>query len=543
MSDGVSVSERAATTSFVRWLFSRWPILFVIAAVGLVLYGTSYDTGITPDAMVYLSVARNLNAGHGWTDDSTGTAIPLTRGGPMLPLVLAGLDRIGFHGTHAARVLNTVSFGLLMIAFLAIARRIFSSQMVIASCAAAVLVAEPLAWLHVRVLTEPLYFALAFSSMALVLSSTSIADERRRRAYLLAAAVLASCAAVTRYVGVSLVAAAVLIILFMPRPLPRFMWRRFVEASVFGAIGIAPLLAWFVRNSFLAGRATGNPVTFHLLSGSHLYSARTTIATWMHLFLDWSLLLRIPVNWKLNVAVLFLVTIAAAALMAWRAQPSSDSGRAAALVLLYAASYIGVVCLAISVIDFSTPLDFRILAPVYPLLVLLGAHAAVFLSSRIRFLRPVFVACAIAFVVLSGAKTFSLLAETHANGCDFNGRAWRESALVAALKQLPPAVPIVTNGEDAYLLNVGRYAVALPMAVDTVSARPRADFAPRMQELESLFARGAVLAEFSALNYRYYLPPEAELRARFDLCPAATFPDGALLRKCPASPASVARER
>jgi len=59
----------------------RWLLLFVLAAAGLVLYGTSYDTGITPDAVVYLSVARNLNAGNGWTDDSTGQAIPLTRGG------------------------------------------------------------------------------------------------------------------------------------------------------------------------------------------------------------------------------------------------------------------------------------------------------------------------------------------------------------------------------------------------------------------------------------------------------------------------------
>jgi hypothetical protein len=524
MSDGVPVSQRAA----------RWQILFVIAAACLVLYGTSYDTGIPPDAMVYLSVAHNLNEGIGWTDDSSGTAVPLTRGGPMLPLALAGLDRIGFHGTRAARALNTVSFALMMIAFLALARRIFQSQAVIAGCAAAVLLAEPLAWLHVRVLTEPLYFALALSSMALTVASTSTSSERRRRALLLAVALLASCAAVTRYVGVSLVAAGVLIILLTRRPL----LRRLMEAGAFAAIGLAPLLAWFVRNTSLGGRATGNPVTFHLLSGSHLYSARTTIATWMHLFLDWSLLQRIPVNWKLNVAVLFIVAIAVTALAVWRAQPGSDSTRAAAVVLLYAVSYFGVVCLAISVIDFSTPLDFRILAPVYPLLVLLAANAAVVWSRRIRFSRPVFVACAIAFVAISAAKTFSLLAETHQNGCDFNGRAWRESTLVAALRRLPPSVPVVTNGDDAYALNVGRLAVALPMAVDTVSAKPLADYTPRMQELEGLFRRGAVLAEFSALSYRTYLPDETYLKARFDLCRTATFPDGALLRKCPASPAS-----
>jgi hypothetical protein len=542
MSEGIPIPKQVTAGSMTA-RFRLIAVLFMIAAAGLVLYGTAYDTGISPDSTVYLSVARNLVQGNGWTDDSSGTASPLTRGGPMFPLLLAGLERIGLPGTHGARLLNAVSFAVLMMVFLLLARRISSDPAMLACCAAIVLLSEPLAYLHVRVLTEPAYFAFAFSSMALTMASTEISSDRRRRTCLLIAALLASCAALTRYAGVSLVAAAVVSLIFSRR---RLLARLF-DAAVFATIGLAPLAAWFVRNALIGGKATGNPVTLHLLSASHLYSARTTIATWLHLFLDWYVLLRIPVNWKLNTAVLFITAIAVIPLLSWKEQRRNGRISTATLVLLYALAYFGTVCMAISVIDFSTPLDFRILAPSYPLLVLLGAHAAIVVSRRSQAVRLLLIACAVVFIVISGTETLLLLADTHRNGSDFNGRPWKESMLIAALKELPRSVPVVTNGDDAYAVNVGRIAVALPPPVDTVSSLPRNDYEPRMKQLGELFAGGAVLAEFSAVGYRTYLPSETLLKERFDLCRAAVFPDGALLRKCrrpvPASPASAAPAR
>src|SRR5438105_13261793 len=85
-----------------------------LAAAGflLVLLATSrYGAGLSPDSAAYVSTARHLAAGKGYTLYS---GEPYVDWGPLFPTVLAACGRLGLDPIPAARWVNAAVFGLIL---------------------------------------------------------------------------------------------------------------------------------------------------------------------------------------------------------------------------------------------------------------------------------------------------------------------------------------------------------------------------------------------------------------------------------------------
>ena len=96
---------------------ARGPVALVVTSllgIGLVLVATSrYGVGLSPDSAYYIFAARSLLSGKGYLDFD-GTLY--TNWPPLFPTLLAGLGLVGIEPLDGARLLNAVTFGLIVLA-------------------------------------------------------------------------------------------------------------------------------------------------------------------------------------------------------------------------------------------------------------------------------------------------------------------------------------------------------------------------------------------------------------------------------------------
>ena len=239
--------------SAIKWIarFGRDPFtLLIVVLAGLstahILVRTAaYGAGITPDSTYFLSTALNFLAGEGWRDFA---GRPLTLWPPLFPLLLAASGWIGIDPLEAGRWINAAAFGLIVLVAGCWLRSNLRSQWLALATTAIIAASRPLSYWASHFMTESLFFLLTL----LALMQLAAFLNRRTDVPLWWAAIFTALAAITRYPGVALIAAGVLILL----PLARLK-----QTLVFGAVSSVPLLAVLARNWAATGhltRATGN---------------------------------------------------------------------------------------------------------------------------------------------------------------------------------------------------------------------------------------------------------------------------------------------
>ena len=204
------------------------------------LVGVFYDDGI------YLALARSLAEGHGYRL----LYLPGTPGAvhyPFLyPLLLAGLWKLApaFPANVAVfKAANAVLLGLaasLLVLYLD--RRLAQPAWRVALLVAVAATALPLVTVATVLFAEPLFLVMLVA--ACWAGDAARGADARRRAWLLAAAagLLAGAAALTRSLGVTVVAAVPLSLLLARRP------RAALVALVSSALVLAPWLLWVSRH-------------------------------------------------------------------------------------------------------------------------------------------------------------------------------------------------------------------------------------------------------------------------------------------------------
>ena len=215
-------------------------LIAVLAGLGtahILVRTATYGAALTRDSSILLSTAMNLLAGEGWRDFS-GSPIPGWP--PLFPLLLAAGGWVGIEPVAAGRLVNAAAFGLTILAAGCWLRSNLQSRLLVLAATATIAASLPLSELASRFLTEPLF--VLFTLLALIQWASFL--HRRTDAPLWWAAVCTSLAALTRWPGVVLIGAGVLLLL----PLARLK-----QTLVFGAISSLPLLAVLVRNWTVSG--------------------------------------------------------------------------------------------------------------------------------------------------------------------------------------------------------------------------------------------------------------------------------------------------
>ena len=228
----------------------------------VLLREATYGVGLGVDSIMYLSTAQNLLEGKGFVQWNSAI---YQDGAPFFPLALAFMAIFGVDVIDAAGYVNSAAFGLtIFTTTLWLRSRIKSHFLVIwAGCICAL--SLPLADLSAKAMTEPLFILF----VVLSLFALDRCLETGKRGFLFTAAVCAAVVCLTRYIGVTIVTSALLLLMLQR---DTTLLQKIRNAATYSVIALTPIGAWMLRNFLNTGSLTGRsyPTGFSLLGSLHI---------------------------------------------------------------------------------------------------------------------------------------------------------------------------------------------------------------------------------------------------------------------------------
>jgi len=426
--------------------------LLALGAVVLALVGTRHGPGVSPDSTRYIAAARNLVAGRGDVDWSLQ---PMTVFPPGFALTLAGAERAGLGAVDAARVLNALAYGLLVVLTYVLARRHVLRRWLAVGAAAAVAFASPLLGVFTFAWSDPVFSVIV---LALVLVLERVATERAGRpATVVAAAALTSVAFLFRYTGAPLVLLAAVVVVVAAWPDGRRAALRRVVG--FAAVACVVPAAVVARNLAEGSPALGPRQSSAETVGGVVDGLVTTMGRWV-LNADSA---AAPAT-SLAFVTLALVVLVGLVAARRRAREVGDALGAPRLLplVLFVVGYL--TYLAVSeLLTNIDPIDDRLLCPVFAPIVVLVVTALDPLFDRVR---PGSALVRVAAAALGLWLGLGLMASVHdariygTAGQEYTRRDGRSAQLVSAVRGLPRSARVYSNAPGELYFVTGRQPVA-----------------------------------------------------------------------------------
>ena len=548
---------RRVKRSAIEWMtrFRRDPCplfivcIAVLGTVHLLVRTATHGLAVYEDSINFLSTARNFLAGAGWRDL---WGDPLVGWPPLFPLLLAAGGWVGVEPLAAGRWVHAAAFGLTILAAGRWLRSHLRSQWLAVAASAAIAASLPLNLFASKISTDFLFAVLTLFALMQLASFL----HRGGRRPLLWGAVFTALAAITRYPGVVLIGAGVLMLLGRRAPSRAV---RLKDSIVFGIVSSLPLAGVLTRNWASSGNWTGREEQ----SGQSLSAG---LSQTVDMFRGWVINPRAPDELELLVWTVagLLVAVGVVVVVSGRGLGLGLGGhtgeaRPAALFGLGPALPFGVFALAYSaflvvVVPFTVGqgIDHRYLLPVYvPLLlvavVLLDGFLSIPVAGRLVAVRFVLASLVLlAFLARTGFSAYWNLRvtdEVYVTGFRgaFNSSDWEPSATLNYIMSHPREGKIYTNCAGP----------SLPWFGDRLPALGKYRRLPRVgiHKLTSHIMRqtageGAhIVWRYHPLSFYDYDYNYLDLRVLLGVDTVAELSDGVVFRVTAAEPFDGARHR
>ena len=334
------------------------------------------------------------------------------------------------------------------------------------------------------------------------------------------AGLLAAAATLTRYAGFALVGGGGLLLALAALRDPR-RWLQLVVYGAAFALSFGPYYLWNVsRSGSGIHREFGlTPVTAHTYWGG-----LATVSEWLMPYKLYALLGPAP--------ALLLAAALGAALLFFTVR-ALRCGRPHVFVpAILALAYAGLVNISIRLSDMQTPLDHRILAPLYLLLLLAAAGQA---GARGRP-HAGWWAALLYVAALNGWRDMTFLRAVEWQGIGYAAPAWRDNSLMALVREQAATRTFYSNAPDAVELLTGIRTVRwIPFAKDMYTRRPNEHFTEQVAAMaEDMRLHHAAVVFFRAKHASDrdtpdYLPSVGVLKSLVDGTAEEDNRDGVLL--------------
>jgi len=337
---------------------------FAVAAIVLVFFTTSNGINIISDSVTYLQTADNIVEGLGVKDYSGHELAPMIHFPPLYPLILSLFIKIGIDPLSGARVLNAITFAIIIFLVAHITYRASKSLWVAFFAGCFTLASSTAILIHSFVLTESSFIVF------MLLCFISLVEYFQSRRFLLffVSAMFAAFAVFDRYVGVTVVASCMLAILFWDNRETRERLRQFF---LFGVFSMFPIGLWFIYNYLRVGAFTDRVFAFHPLTLDNILLFFATLSEWVMPY--WH-------NVFTGIFIFVFIIVFLAKYISQRKKLFNKVSvsdffylRLIDVFTLFVICYFVFLCFSISFFDALTPLNYRMLAPLYFVLVIIFA--------------------------------------------------------------------------------------------------------------------------------------------------------------------------
>ena len=247
-------------------------ILMGIVGILLILVTCRYGAGLEPDSVGYISVARHLKAGSGFTiyNDS-----PLIWQPPAYPIVLAFMGYIsGIDPLCLTSILNAFLFGSVIYLSGYLFLKQFSSSAVFAFFGVfTVLFSKSLFDISVWAMSEILF--VFFVILCFLFLDFYLKKQKITSLIFFSFAVALSC--LTRYIGVVLILWGTIVILFFYRGKLKI---KLIHLFLFLSISVFPTFIWLSRNYIISGTLLDSRSASTTTLYQNIYLTLNTILNW-----------------------------------------------------------------------------------------------------------------------------------------------------------------------------------------------------------------------------------------------------------------------
>ena len=501
------------------------PLLFLVpigmCASFLILWITALGPGVGPDSTTYIDIAISILSGKGFFAGGR----PMTHFPPGYPLLLSLAGYFQHHDMlQAARLLGAFLFGvnviLIGIAVHMCTRGDFFASMV-GICI--FLSSEAAIYAHSMALSEPPF--ITFSLVAFILLSLHITHPSL---YLLLAASLAfGLATVTRYVGIFTLPPMIFGLLLLGN---RPMRHRIKDAFIAIAVACIPLCVWVIRNIVIAQTLTNRSFAFHPVGLGHAESLIHILHGLVFPPLSisgWTKAVHLLV-----ITVIFFTSIAILHRKNYIRRNVNSFGIVfPSLSIVFALTYFFFVLVSKSFFDASTPLDTRILLPVFIFLIIAVVSVAWSLSQALdnRIIWWSFILFVFLSVTINGNRAVLKVVDMHRNGRGYTSLYWRNSETLFQLTSVRETGKIYSNGADVVRFWVKREALKIPIKTFPMINRSNQDYEEQLQIMcRECIEGNAIVVYLNGITRRWYLPTFKELESKCNLPVLSRCDDGVI---------------
>ncbi len=467
---------------------------FVIFSFILVYISMHWGIGLTPDSLVYIRIADEL---------ASGAGASASQHYPPLYSFLLFISSIVFDDTLiAARWMGIFIYLATIILTSVILKKTSEQGNGWALAGIFVLFTAPhLFSVYMMAWSEPLFLMLilaGFYFLALHLSS-------QKTLALFYSALFMALAFATRYVGIVPVGAAILSLLVFLRQ----GWTvRLKSAALFAFLSLFPMLLWLLWGQITKEPGSPRVFAYHPISIEKLQSGYGEMLDWFQL--------GSPVSWLVLSVFLVSYIFLVRSCRAGKQEPPATAESLGKILLLFIPMYLGFLLISISYFDAHTPLDTRILIPVYFFLVIAlvsGLSSVMSQTKRCKAFNITALLVVLLLIFLQFMQFQNMVNYFSKNGVGFLSRQWVQSDTLAYLKNNPPGQRLIfTNSPEIIEIHLKKESKFLPQRESATSKKVNKDFTNSLQRLQQEFIRNdAVLVYFYTFSYRTYLPSLKEL--------------------------------
>jgi len=462
------------------WKWGGFIALAVLLASWVIL-GSPWGLGLSPDSLSYVHAARSLGE-HGNLD-----RFPALRP-PLYPIILAGLAQLDGDVLQAARWWSAAMLFCTSLLLSWLLLRSMGHYPLALALSALVALHPDLVQAHLALWSEATFLPLVLLNVLLL--QRCLADALPWR-LVVALGLLMGAAVLVRYAGLFLVAVNVVGIVFYAGSASGMQRIRAAAAST--GIALAAPMAWlWIKRASVGGGPEQLP-RIHWPEQWHIVLGEQTLAGWFGLPVAWG-------GW-----VLLAVLLAAGLALLTRGELERGA-TLRPLLAVHLLSYLALLFASLTLAYANTPLDGRILLPVFPLAIILLASA--FERTGSRWLAAGLGMSLVAALAFCVERSGVIWQQSRDGGIGLASQAFKRFPIIEALGQLPNDWTCATNGGEILALHTRLRSMGLPQLRNpmTKHVNLRVD-----QQIDALATRADAIVHFSMMAQRDYLPSVARL--------------------------------
>jgi len=494
-------------------------IVFVVFGCSLILITTrNYNLSIDADGKAYVLVSRNIMDGNGVVN-AQGELV--RHWPPLYPIILAGCTGVsGADGLSAGRYLNAALIALMFLVFnLILARQrigpgltIFMNLLLLFSLPITIY-----AWFY----SEGLFMVFLLSALFFIFKWT----DDSKKITLIIAGVISGLSIVTRYAGIGFIGGIALYILFFH---PDKVKTRISNLGIYISSLAIMLIPWLIYILMMGGRSANRELIFHPITFSKFSSMFSTMISWIAPNMIFAAIGGILFIILVSVAVWKFTHFKKIILNTY--QENKGYYR---ILILTSVSYLLFLFVSISFWDAYSPLNDRMLTPLFPLLLFL---LVVFLKEAFssRYFKVItMVVCMFTFIGES-VVSFTFWKDHYLMGHGFTAKEWQDSETIDYVRN-HQQYNIYSNGDDVIYLHIPDLESEIrpvPSWINPMTQSRYDSFDDDLARMKSQVDSGqALIVYFYNVEGRAYLIQAEELLAFFEGYDLMSYEDGFVLNK------------